>query len=325
MVQYLELNTMLSWLVYILAFLIGLVQTPLIVDLLRLLLPGWNIKRLTNQAASTLLIVLMAIFAITGLGFQVVYFIPLFPNVPFRNFKIACHGGFAYWVWGNMVVNYCMAVFAHAGSVVISETKSENNDVSPKKGQGNKNDPDRPTDCVDTQDQIGTKKHRYCKKCQAVTSYMDHHCPFTGNCVGLNTYAHFFLTLCYGSIGLGYSLTMSCFYFGDCLFPNVWSRLQLDPLDTDSLEMLGPLVELFMPTLGGFIVLNTIIGFHVFLLLSDMTTFDVLNNFWKAPVFKIGYQRFLDKKYVKKESRLNVLLLSKRKSPIWFLMPVRNI
>lgn len=312
---------MLTWLVYILAFLIGLVQTPLIVDLLRLLLPAWDIKRLTGRTASTLLIILMTIFGLCGLGLQIFYFIPLFPNdVPFRTFKIGCHSVFAYFVWGSMVVNYCMAVFTHAGSVVASETETNERDMSPKIDQNqasNENDPTHQTGCINVQE-LGRKKHRYCNKCQALILYMDHHCPFTGNCVGLNTYSHFFLTLCYGSIGLGYSLIVSCFYFGEGIFPSLWNWLQLSSLDSFTLKAIEPFVELFFPAVGGFVVVNVVLGFHIFLLLSDMSTFDVLTNFWKGPIFKIGYQRIVDKEYLKKDSRLNILLLSKGRSLLTF-------
>ncbi len=290
---------------------------------LRLLLPTWNIKRLTSQTASTLLITLMAIFALSGLGLQIVYFIPLFPNVPFRNFKIASHSLFAYFVWGNMVANYCLAILKHAGSRVTSETESD--DTFPTSDQVQTSTEDKSLahnkEGIGTQES-GREKHRYCSKCQALILYIDHHCPFTGNCVGLNTYSHFFLTLCYGSVGLGYSLIV---YFGEGIFPSIWNWLQMSFLDRDTLEAIEPFVELYFPALGGFIVINVILGFHIFLLLLDMTTFEVLTNFWKAPVFKIGYQRILNKEYLKKDSRLNVLLLSKRRSLIWFIIPSKYL
>lgn len=151
------LKKMLTWLVYILAFLIGLVQTPLFVDLLRLLLPTWNIKRLTSQTASTLLIILMVVFGLSGLGLQIFYFVPLFPNVPFRNFKIGCHSLFAYFVWGNMAINYYKSVLTHAGSISVSETETEEQILLAKQEQ---NETITESD-VSAQREVAIRKQKY--------------------------------------------------------------------------------------------------------------------------------------------------------------------
>ena len=173
---------------------------------------------------------------------------------------------------------------------------------------------------------LGTSNRvRYCKVCQTTVLYKDHHCPFTGNCVGLNNYSYFLLALCYASIGLGYSLVVGCLYFGECVFPTVWTWLQITSLREGTCLVVEPYTELFLPALGGFFVLNVILLFQFFLLLSDLTTYEVLKNFWKVPVFRVGCERIQSKRYLDKESRLNALLLSRRTSVFWFLFPVRSV
>lgn len=363
------------WFIYILVFLIGLVQTPIMVDLLRLLYPEWRIKRLTSQLASTLLIILMSVFAVIGLGLQIFYFIPLVPDVPFRTTKVICHSIFAYWIWINMVVNYYYAIFIEPGKAdsedadnipavrllnctKVTEERSDYNCW--EKVTSNDNNSDDPQVCSEMssgrrlnndgakqvthtsltsnkadQDSgaskldvcLGTSnRSHYCKVCQVTVLYKDHHCPFTGNCVGLNNYAYFLSALCYASIGLGYSLVVGCLYFGECVFPTIWTWLQINSSVREGTCSIGePYTELFLPALGGFFVLNIILLFQMFILLSDLTTYEVLKNFWKVPVLKVGYERIRNKKYMDKESRLNVLLLSRRTSFVWFLFPVRNI
>jgi palmitoyltransferase len=43
---------------------------------------------------------------------------------------------------------------------------------------------------------------------------MDHHCPFTANCVGLGNYRHFFLFTLYTSLGTCYTSITSCIVHG---------------------------------------------------------------------------------------------------------------
>lgn len=56
----------------------------------------------------------------------------------------------------------------------------------------------------------------HCRTCGTCVEMMDHHCPFTMNCVGRYNFHHFFLFLCFGNAGVLYSLALSFQPFADC-------------------------------------------------------------------------------------------------------------
>ena len=352
------------WFIFLLICLIALSQTPLLVDLLRLLFPQWRIKRLTDKLSVYLLRILMTTFFITGLGQHMFVFIPLMPNVPFRSVKLLFHCVFAYWVWFNMTINYYLATFLCPGycadsavpseesssslpsisksdtgsgdiqrssfpsirtertSSGLSNTTNDNREQSRHKLASTEDHRVGATTCVPT----FNNRHHYCTVCCKTVLYMDHHCPFTGNCVGYYNYSHFFLFLVYAWMGLDYAIATSLFYFGECFFPLTWGHLGFIYLskESDVCSVLEPYGDYLIPVVGGFIVLTLLLGFQLFLLLSDMTTYDVLKNFWKQPVFKLGLERVRQGRYKRKESRLHRLLLQQRHSMLSFVLPINN-
>ena len=333
------------WFIFFLICLIVLAQTPLLVDLLRLLFPQWRIKRLTDKIPVYLLRLLMTTFFLTALGQHVFVFIPLMPDVPIRSVKLLLHCMFAYWVWLNMTINYYLATFLCPGycadSAQSEESQSSSADTTSatleqlsalsvsnatngdqEQSQLKSTSTDRTVVGVPS---FNNRSH-YCTVCCNTILYMDHHCPFTGNCVGYYNYSHFLLFLVYAWTGLGYAITTSLFYFGQCFFPVVWTQLGFVYLSTtsDVCSVLEPYGDYLIPVSGGFMVLTLLLGFQGFLLLSDMTTYDVLKNFWKQPVFRLGLKRIRQGRYKRKESRLYVLLLQQQHSILSFVLPMNN-
>ena len=334
------------WFIFFLICLIVLAQTPLLVDLLRLLFPQWRIKRLTDKISVYLLRLLMTTFFLTGLGQHVFVFIPLMPDVPFRSVKLMLHCVFAYWVWFNMTINYYLATFLCPGYCADS-AQSEESSSLPRAdatsatleqssalsvSNAMSSDREKPhlkstsTDHRVDLPFINNQSH-YCSVCHKTILYMDHHCPFTGNCVGYYNYSHFLLFLVYAWMGLGYAITTSLFYFGECFFPAVWTQLDFVYLGSTTNNVCSVLVphgDYLIPVGGGFMVLTLLLGFQGFLLLSDMTTYDVLKNFWKQPVFRLGLERIRQGRCKRKGSRLFVLLLQQRHSILRFVLPMNN-
>lgn len=308
------------WFAYVLLFLYGLAHTPLLVDVLRQLFPQWNIKRLTSSVSSLILILLISFSFLLGLGMQLFVFIPHMPQVTLRPVKLVLHSLFAYWVWINAVVNYMYTLFSRPGIFRPSVKKSSiASDITPSTqpvaalggGATVKEESSGVKKVLPaTSGQENTRKSS-CKICEETIPYRDHHCPFTGNCIGLNNFSHFYLTLFYSMLGLGYAVFVSFSYFGDCIFL-AWRTVQKEEICT-SFELYADMV---LPTIGALVTVTIMFLFYTFLLLVDISTYDLLTH-WRTIKFDFG-------KFKGENSRLRVLLLNQRTHPLWFLFPVKN-
>lgn len=166
----------------------------------------------------------------------------------------------------------------------------------------------------------------YCKICECAIPYLDHHCPFTGNCAGLRNYSNFFLGLVYGVIGLFYAVAITLPYFFECNLKNIlWyfgmvsSRVSY-PVCTE----LGPHSHIFMPVFAGFILASNMLLLQALFLAADLSTYNVLSHWSRFPMLRFILQRIRARKFRDRDSRLNVLIRSQRKSWLSYLVPVRN-
>ena len=306
------------WLAYILIFLVGLAHTPLLVDILRYLFPHWNIKRLTTSATSVLLIAIISLALLLGLWMQLFLFIPLMPSVPLRSLKLVLHSLLAYWLWVNAAANYVYTVFSRPGIFwLIRDGIKGGTDISDCAAGHRESDYVKSPNDGDVSNEEGTPdKHTYhCKICKAYIPYRDHHCPFTGNCIGLNNYSYFLLGLFYSVLGLGYGIIVVFVYFREC-FSLAWETSDTVNEMTDTCVHFEPYGELVLPTIGAFVTVTLVFLFEVILLLADISTYDILKN---GRNVSINLRRFQGK-----ESRLRMMFLNQRTSCYWFLLPVRN-
>lgn len=327
------------WLpVHILVFLIFLVHLPLVVDILKQLFPTRNIQRLTSNASSVLLICLLSLFLLFGLGMQLFVFVPLLPQVSFRALKLTLHCCLAYWMWLNIALNYCYVLFSkpsifwrlgNSSSSNSSSTPqqhqqshggmetSSNDNLSMEKSTTEKlfNMKDPGTESDSNKD--GLSSH-YCKTCSTQISYRDHHCPFTGNCIGLNNFSYFYLTLFYSMLGLGYSISVSFFYFGHCFSPawNTVSPIAGDAMQEGVCKDLEPYGEIIYPAIGGFVTVTVLFFMQTLLLMANVSTHELLKRKWRT--------RFNPCQFLREGSHFRVMLLEQRTHPVWFLLPVRN-
>ena len=163
-----------------------------------------------------------------------------------------------------------------------------------------------------------TNSH-YCKVCQASIPYRDHHCPFTGNCISLDNYSYFLLSLFYSMAGLSYGVAVFFTYFGKCFFL-AWKAVGVLDKEREEEEMcvvLEPYGEIILPTLGALVTVSLMFGLQVFMLLANISTHDLLRRWRKIERIDLGSFR-------REGSRFKVMFLHQRTHPIWFLLPVRN-
>lgn len=348
------------WFVFVTIFLVALVQIPIGVDLLRFMFPEWRIARLASRAAQSILFTVMGTIFCIGLGYHLFVYLPLIAEDPLHSIKGILHLTFALWVWINIVVNYYMAVFIHPGRET-SQSSIKEAEMSSKAAVKNGTPDERSVEGLNTAENRGLRsrvnvgddqgrtmtslqtqsrsttrptsgvewkpnRNQRCKICQCEIPYMDHHCPFTGSCVGLHNYSHFFIGLLYGVIGLGYAVAITLPYFYQCNLKNVlWFFGLVEERGISEVCLqLGPHSHIFLPVFAGLCLSWNMFFLQVVFLLADLSTYNVLKKWSKYPMFRFAWQRMCARKYLDPESRLRVLITSQRRGVLWYLVPVRN-
>lgn len=291
--------------------MVGLMQIPIMVDLIRAFSPGCKLRRTTHWFIKAALVTGMSSFFIVGLSYFLLIFLPLSVDEPFYSCWGIVHVAFALWIWINLVFNYFMAVFVNPGTGSNQVLEKSKNGVD--------------GECLTDGMKWETPCFHYCSVCQQNITYMDHHCPFTGNCTGLMNYSYFFLFLIYGALGLGYALWMSFSVFKLCVLGKIWWVLGFADLEQhDVCKEVGPHAYIFLAVLGGFYVTLNMTILQVLLLIADLSSYDILKNVTKLPVFTFACHRIRGKKFMDLKSRLNLMLLRQRPSFLYFLFPYVN-
>lgn len=170
------------------------------------------------------------------------------------------------------------------------------------------------------------KRTQYCKICEAAVPYLDHHCPFTGNCTGMRNYSNFYVGLLYGVVGLAYACAITLPYFFDCDLKNIFWFFGLirDRQRSQVCLELGAHTHIFLPVLAGFVVSFNMFFLQTVFLLADVSTYNVLKNWPRFPMLRFMRERISSRKYRDPDSRWNVLIASQRPSLLWYLIPTSN-
>ena len=120
----------------------------------------------------------------------------------------------------------------------------------------------------------------HCSVCNACTLKWDHHCPWTGNCIGFNNHRFFFLFLLWAAIGCAVSACLSFHRFKAAI--NI-----LAPWDAGEAAVgRGPLIFVFVGcvavafSVGGFCL------FHAILVGTGQTTIELTINSDRAKLYK---------------------------------------
>lgn len=170
------------------------------------------------------------------------------------------------------------------------------------------------------------KRSQYCKICQTAVPYLDHHCPFTGNCTGMRNYSNFYVGLWYGVIGLAYASAITLPYFFECDLKGIFWFLGFisDRQKSQLCVELGAHTHIFLPVFAGFVVSFNMLFIQTILLLADVSTYNVLKHWVRFPMLRFLLERIRARKFLEPNSRLNVLIVNQRPSLLWYLVPASN-
>ena len=200
------LTAMLSA-VTVLIVVVGLVQLPILTDLLIFLFPSSPFPRLASRATKPIFILLFLACCILALHLFFFTFLPLTLHSllapPFTSHTTAaviagCLTFLACYIIVNMLYHYVIAAFTAASPVPPPPS------------------PSHPRQCPQCGTGKGERVH-HCRICNRCTSLLDHHCPFTANCVGSSTLRPFYLWLSFCLLGLLYGAAMSWPAFHHCI------------------------------------------------------------------------------------------------------------
>lgn len=350
---------------YIYGIVVLAAHIPITIDIIRFAFPQFKLTRISH-GTRYILVVAAGIIGCTGLGELLFVFLPIYVPDPFHTFTGWLHIVFALWLWVNTVINYFMALFIHPGTdaipsnsskpgrqQVISEQVGQQpedvsskmlgsdvrnrttdtrtpNEVDSTKSSASFSLVSDPNGLTDKKDGMQWKPTRgnYCKICKFHVAFMDHHCPYTGGCFGLNNYSYFYIGMCYGITGAVYALILTAPLFWKCDVKYFLAYLNIvgsGGLETEICEKIGTQSRAFIPVAFGLWLAGMMLIGQNILLLADVSTYNVLKNSARVPILKFMRDRIRGRKFLQPDSRLNILVLSQRARWYHYLMPVRNM
>ncbi|KAM9979213.1 hypothetical protein ACTFIZ_000524 [Dictyostelium cf. discoideum] len=106
------------------------------------------------------------------------------------------------------------------------------------------------------------ERTHHCQLCGTCVLKMDHHCPWVNNCVGANNHRYFMLFLVY--------LWISCVYVCILSYPHVFN--------SESGYIPFSMLMSFVITLTIAFALGGLLGWQIYLILSNQTTIEFLHN-----------------------------------------------
>mmetsp|Transcript_834 Transcript_834/g.1920 ORF Transcript_834/g.1920 Transcript_834/m.1920 type:complete len:363 (-) Transcript_834:60-1148(-) len=115
----------------------------------------------------------------------------------------------------------------------------------------------------------------FCKACKVRVAAYDHHCPFTGGCVGLTNFRFFLVFALHGTIGMGYASYLSWWPFRDCVLRRIRIPVlgwPMPPPDDTACKELEARSLLLLPALALHAALCALLLLHLFMLANGLTT-----------------------------------------------------
>ena len=232
--------------VFWLIFAAACTSIPLAFDMARTFLPArYRFGRLVSAWHRPALLTL--VLFLCGVG----YYLFWATFLPYRRARAslggALHATLATYLWINVVWNYAMCAAVVAG------------------------EPDEKKDPEGAPLLSG----HYCKICRVRAPNFDHHCPFTGGCIGRDNFRFFALFCLWGWCGMAYACAMSWTPFSDCVLSQVtiyhigWKAAP--PPSEEACQALAARSFVFVPALVIFAALTSLFGLNALLVANNIT------------------------------------------------------
>ena len=195
--------------VTVLIVIVGLVQLPILTDLLLFLFPSSPLPRLASRATKPIFVLLLLASAALALHLFFLTFLPLTlhslpPSTsPHTTLLLAL-------LLSLLALHLILNLLYHYSFAAFSSPSPPHPHIPPPSSSN-------PTRFCHTCQSAKPHRTHHCRLCNRCTSLMDHHCPFTSNCVGALTLRPFYLFLAYATLGLLYSATLSYPAFSSCI------------------------------------------------------------------------------------------------------------
>ena len=232
---------------------VALTVVPILLDILQTLFPRVRrIKRLVAPLAQRMLVAI--VLALCALAYWEVWNAVL-PFVARRGSPRLRHVLIISILWAQ-------TVWAYIGAISVVSTRRPG-DIAPD----------------------GDFQSHYCSTCGATIDSFDHHCPFTGNCIGRNNFRFYAQLIFFGCLGMGYACHLSWQPFRECVLTQLYQD-PLPPPDVEACFMISAHSLVFIPALVLFGGLWTLFVLHFLLLLNGLTVLQLSKcceqNGWRA-------------------------------------------